>query len=243
MDEDNAAESLLTRLRRFAAETQGRSEQSTQFLAAMHYRSRRASFMLDVLDLARRGKLEPNWRDTIASSQRHQSPHMYSDGEELALHEMRNLDPVPWEPGAGVGWRAALEAWYVAICDAYDQTDRLHADGSAQTCESLSHSQNMRKLLGAGDAAGEQRVAALIQRIQESERGRILGMRLQRAYLEAWYRAGLAAGGDESDWIGWFRTQIEEADDPQMRQAWLTRLDDPTTRPEMESLPDYWTHG
>lgn len=241
---DEAAERLRKRregIKRDVAESHQRSLDAIQHLGATHYRTTRSRLMLAILDHARKGTLRPDWRDTIALGEPYQqTANLYSDGDQLVLHEIKNLAPALWEPHAGAGWRAALESWYDAMSDVYTESERIQQETSDRARGMSVAMQNSRTFDEVADPAVVERLAAAkrqwptIDALQERAR------RMQRAHLDAWYRAGLAAGGVECDWVGWFRERIDEVDDPQVRQTWLARLDDPQTRREMESLPDYW---
>lgn len=234
------AQERIKNIRQAAADSQRRAQDSVQHVASAHYQSTRIRFMLAILQYARAGTLLPNWRDTLTFAEPYQPTHaMYSDGDELVLHELKNLDRARWEPHAGVGWRAALESWYDAMSDVYTQAEQMAENGRLRSRDRLA-AMRANLTLQQGNSAHTERLAAIARDLQGSDASLTVGLRLQRAYLDAWYRAGLAAGGVEIDWVAWFRAQIEEVDDPEVRQSWLQQLDDPKVREELEFLPDYW---
>jgi hypothetical protein len=61
-----------------------------------------------------------------------------------------------------------------------------------------------------------------------------------RDELGASYRAGLRAGGDDVDWLSWYRDYISRWPLGVMRDAATARLELPDIRRQMETLPDYW---
>lgn len=186
---------------------------------AITYVEQRYDGAVEVLDQARRGKLDVDWRGRrmkCALARRTPVAVMqpYLDVEVLVAHELASWSRRTWEPFAAQGdWRAALEAWY---------EDRLAVEASHE------------------DFA-RQRLVSL--RWAKTESGWWHQQQRTRDRVEALYRAGLASGGDPVDWIGWFRQRIElrEETDPwriRGRERVLATLDE--TRQEMEFLPSYW---
>ena len=93
----------------------GGDEDGFSTAAARHYRSLHTQMLRGVLALARRGALRPDWRDRLQPPQRSTTTHhIYTDGDVLAVAELRQRECAAWEPGHASNWRDALTSWYLA---------------------------------------------------------------------------------------------------------------------------------
>lgn len=184
---------------------------------------------------ARIGTLDPNWRHGL-------SPAIVGDtsgaalecSNNLAVHDILTLDVQPWEPHTGSGWRVALDAWYAAVAEVNEtreRTEQLMPGADADEPEVVRE---------FTEAASQNPVLrSFAERATE-------GRRRWRDWEGAWYHAGLAAGGLDVDWRGWYRGRIA---------TWtngLSSLEGPSAIAEltalehgdkdhMQSLPAYWT--
>jgi hypothetical protein len=157
------------------------------------------------------------------------------------------LAPQPWEPyAAGGDWRAALEAWYRDRLAVHDRQHRHHQERSAAPRPFRPPTDTEFTALMACRQAD---TAALL----------VIGDERKRDRIEASYRPGLAAGGDDRDWIGWYRQRIidtwDQRDDEIHAHCLLfcsreyklltpgglgiPMLEVTTTK----ALPDYWRAG
>jgi hypothetical protein len=117
------------------------------------------------------------------------------DVDALVIHELSTLPPQPWEPhAAGGDWRPALNAW--------DRDSLTQLDWHYRHVQSHWDSPKSPMLPQWVDHAAQEACwAADEARCAELKYAR------QRDELEAWYRAGLAAGGDDE---GWYRRRRED---------------------------------
>jgi hypothetical protein len=194
--------------------------------AAINYRSIRTRLWIHILAKARAGTLAVDWRTTLYvaepdNSVRHQilgaaaaairPASEDADNEALVLHELVTMPSRPWEPYAAAGdWRTAINAWYADTL-AIDEYRRQPVD--PLLTEHLGTT-NLR-------APGSDVEAML------------------RALQEASYRAGLAAGGDESfaDWQVWLEAQLK----PLSLATARRRADPQALGQHLQQLPTYWT--
>ncbi|UQX13472.1 hypothetical protein [Candidatus Mycobacterium methanotrophicum] len=159
-------------------------------------------------------------------------PAVTDDVDIVALHEVATSPAAPWEPyGANGDWRRALSAWRDAALNA------LNVSESAME-------RHLGDLMATGAAAYSKWATTT------SVDGFVCQM--QRDQIGAQYRAGLAAGGDEVDWLGWYRDRVAAWDTTgasyrrALKQGMLEALTDPVEAAEQanwEFLPGYWTHA
>lgn len=70
--------------------------------------------MCGILDQARWGQLSQGWRSELGAPGRPPATSsLYTDGDWLAIEELRMLPPAKWEPAESVSWRESLEDWYL----------------------------------------------------------------------------------------------------------------------------------
>ena len=203
--------------------------------ARHQYAFARYMLLKPILMKARTGMLNPKWRQDLSTTMiGGGSETSLEDSNQLAVHDFSTMDIQPWEPCAGSGWRTALDAWYAALLevnDSRDRTERPMPGSDADAPEAVVRfSETIARnpvLTDFADRAAE-------------------GRRRWRDWEGAWYYAGLAAGGLEVDWRGWYRSRIA---------AWtngLSSLEGPSAIEEltslehgnkdhMQSLPAYWT--
>lgn len=196
---------------------------------------------------ARRGLLKADWRErglSEALAGAAEGRHLAIDGYCLWL-EITEMPVADWEPARGqiVGWRAALDAWWV------DSLANLRAL-EAQTYDVRTVSQMAG--LNVVDASPEQ-WDELLDRFARSTsaldfaRAHAMLVRLDR--LRAWYEGGLARGGVEIDWVSRFRARVERWRVPDERDQQLALLlsrtldptDEPWAYPLECRLPAYWS--
>jgi hypothetical protein len=210
--------------------------------ARSRYAGLRNGVWADVLRWARSGELPPDWRThlpgylaRIAAIVRDE---MTADVDGLVLHEFATLAPQPWEPyAAGGDWRAALEAWYRDRLAVHDRQHRHHQERSAAPRPFRPPADTEFAALMACRQAD---TAALL----------VIGYERKRDRIEASYRAGLAAGGDDQDWTGWYRQRIIDTWDRRHDEIYghglcgidreLHSLADPDWVAQMQTLPGYW---
>jgi len=198
-----------------------------------------------ILERARLGTLDPSWRTHLLTY----FPAARSDATKasatLVQLEATDLPVQPWEPyAAGGDWREALDAWYSA-------TLALEAEYEAEKAE--------RPRPPADDSGGVDWLASAASgQQQQSEADRYMReiQRRERDCLGASYRAGLAAGGVEIDWVSWYRQRVTEwvdcgvgcDDDTRARFTESMRIDyrrhqsdQPGWSAYLQQLPGYWT--
>lgn len=183
---------------------------------------------------ARTGNLDPNWRHSLSPAiVGGTSDKALEDSNVLAVHDLSTMGVQPWEPHTGSGWRVALDAWYAALVEVNDTRERTEQlmPGAAVDAPEV-----MREFTEA--IARNPQLRSFAERAAE-------GRRRWRDWEGAWYHAGLAAGGLDDDWRGWYRSRIT---------TWtngLSPLEGPSAIAEltalehgdkdhMQSLPAYW---
>jgi len=193
----------------------------------------------DVLDSARLGTLPSDWRDRVESD-------AYDAGtaERLAALEIVNTDRADWEPHAARGnWRAALTAWHAA---------QIHNENSYEVNhqhELAIAASDLRRCLSRMDSR-------LHRDLLRKELHRLTGQSTHRVryvarrdFLDASYRAGLAAGGEANDWLGWYRSRVEQWAVDESPGHWqhrkarhLSAFNNPVPLQKiLQRLPHYWT--
>ena len=238
------------------------------------YTRTRNSLWAVVLQWARVGELPAGWRELLPGYHA-RTAEMFGDKvrddiDGLVLHEFATLPPQLWEPHhAGGDWRAALDAWYRDSLALRDRTHREREELHTSKPEPFKLPiKRMTETAIAARCAPTRNVpldAEFTHALRQADAvaaqavNRVRG----RDRLEAWYRAGLVAGGEPGDWAGWYRDQIESTWEPRHDAAYgaqliapdeeLAQLDDPATAAivgesatggwrafPMQHLPDYW---
>lgn len=201
-----------------------------QAVAGRFYAWSRVALLTGVLRRARAGYLVSDWRDNLSAELAHfwlifgnfaeYHRELGIDDDALAtclINELATTPIRPWEPyAAGGDWHAALDAWYHDSLDLldweyrYDEQDRAESDrlDARQVTAFLPEF-----------------AAAHLCRQADKATVATLAYARHRDELEASYRAGLAAGGDDQDedWIEWYCQRITDTWDP----------DDDTTHPAL----------
>lgn len=240
------------------------------------YIGSRNGLWADVLRWARSGELPADWRDHLPGYHARiaaiAGEQLRDDIDGLVLHEFTTLPTQPWEPYAtGGDWRTALDAWYrdsLALHDrAHQQDDELNASKPQpfrrpDTPMPDAYDPSPTIVYDDYDDWRAQRVL----RDADWAMAKAINHDRGRDRLEAWYRAGLTAGGDDQDWIGWYRDRITTTWDRRHDTIYgakliesgreLARLDDGDTatldrspaagggwvRIPVQALPPYWQH-
>lgn len=230
-DSSDRIHRMSAELRRFTADRDRRRREFHQRLSSAHYRSVRANLLLSVLTRARAGTLNANWRETLAlRPAEHPSAAMFSDGDQLAVREIAATPPAAWEPHSGAGWRRALETWFDATNDVYTALEQVWLDTERANRKHVADQnaavRRLRSHLGWTKHEPRNASPSSISEFPHTA---------PRLHIEAWYRAGLAGGGEHCDWLDWLTAQDDVA-----ARTLLDRLKDPESRWQIEYLPDYW---
>jgi hypothetical protein len=202
---------------------------------------------LRLLEQARDGSLSTTWRDDLPRSNVALGSGAVVEAFENAVKEIRQMPYAAWEPEHAPDWRTALDVWYIdsrgLLTHSYaGNTHRLTANMFTND-DVVSH--GVRSRAPADESTSVVRLltsAMSIDDTADQARNR-LGQRYTqtRDWLTAAYLAGLAAGGQDTDWIEWFKTRVAQwpPDEPATRRA-KTELNHPTFREKLERLPTYW---
>lgn len=177
---------------------------------------------------ARLGTLTPDWRDQIrAESESADIPDVLRATHTAVVDDLTALPPQPWEPYiAGGDWRAALDAWYhdsIAVQDLHYRTRTTPRPTEFRPPNNPAHIAHQDQ----SDAGDHER--ARLDKARENAR------------TEAFYRGGLAAGGEDSDWITWCRQCAKTWDSRDTYIPPVVRNPE-SWRTSVESLPEYWLH-
>lgn len=216
-----------------------RTWEDRQDLAREVYEEARRGLRLQILWDARCGRLSPEWRaeavqrvDDAAAGMAGKIEAAFFDAERLAAISVGSMEGLqPWEPSAGVGWRAALDGWYAAITQ-YD-SDAITFVTDCQRNWILQ--QDNSTSVSEETALTWARNVELYRRIKD-----------QHGVL---YYAGLACGGVTVDWRQWFRERIATwlvELEPDVSEPFSRRISDTLDQLEAgvfdsyEMLPDYW---
>jgi hypothetical protein len=217
-------------LTQFANDQNRRRREFDQQLSSAHYRTVRANLLLSVLTRARAGTLTVDWRDTLAlRPPTSATAAMFNTGDELAVREIATLAPAAWEPHSGAGWRTALENWHDATNDVYTTLENIRQEND------LAHRARI-----AEQRAAIRRLSGRLGWVSTPESDpspppATSSPHTHRLHIDVWYQAGLAAGGEPVDWIGWLTARGGDA------ARLLTRIEaDPAVIRQLEHLPDYW---
>lgn len=191
-----------------------------QETAAVTYVERRCRLARSILDESRRGELDADWRDQLVGNALLLEPPVpimqtYVDIDVVVAMEVAGWPCRPWEPYAASG------DWRFAL-EAWHE-DRLAVESAYE------------------DAArtGLIRLAYVSESTwwQDQQRG--------RDFIGAWYRAGLAAGGEPCDWTNWLkqRIRLREETDPVRIRGRERNIAAVDSSQWMEVLPECWTRA
>lgn len=195
-----------------------------EIAASAHYVQARFLQVYQILWKARIGELTPRWRDDLTTG-------TDAAADQLIVHELACMPTRPWEPFvAGGDWRTALDTWYSDLLSADDYLVQ-HEIRPASAKHPNPHTQYSRLT----------EVLRESQAIQQGEQALDDARDRLRLLWGASYRAGLSAGGEESDWRGWYRTRTQRLRQPSGER--VPRHDDDASIPFLEHLPNYWTAG
>lgn len=207
---------------------------------ASHYAYRRHSIWTPLLLAARDGTLKPQWRETLSAdnwlyrNERPPEDPRLREADEMIINELRTMPPAAWEPFVADGdWRRALQAWHQAAIEVHDSFEILRLDARRDR-DDIAGSVDL-----ADDAAAPLTRNTTLRSSTDAVHAR------KRDEIEALYLAGLAAGGDDVDWISWYHNRIRELGDVSFSNVpsnteILQQLDDPENQAAMQMLPDYW---
>ncbi len=190
---------------RYRSQSEILAEQRERYHVVWWHYTVTGTLWRSVLARARAGFLAPNWRDTLAQRIPPHSPaaddpeamhRMYGarhDRDALAVFEVASSPPADWEPGAAGGdWRRALSSW-------------------ASTATALTRSQYTAKAWLAEQPGAVPVASALPALHSIQQRTDAVMEERELDAIEASYRAGLAAGGEASDWRGWLHARVSQS--------------------------------
>lgn len=168
-----------------------------------------------VLQQARDGALEPEWRESIPATLSESEAVPSVDNGDVYAHvicaarDLTELPPQQWEPHNGGHWRIALECWFDA----------------------------MKRCLTVAERADE-RLREVLPKAEIPSQAA-----MERDLVVASYRAGLTAGGlDLPDWHQWLIERVDAWPDAQRRVYQLDLMTlEPGYRESIQQLPTYWT--
>lgn len=196
----------------------------------------RSQHLSELLQMARMGRLDPDWRSNMQSkTAQFNATGLHADAETTAISELQMLAPMPWEPNQST-WRHSLDSWYAVSIKThtldYVNTVQLDLNG-----------------LSAGDLAGVFAFTGVLAEkifddlLPHYELGDNTRRNRERTYvgvrmsLTGSYLAGLAAGGMDIDWRGWYRGQIAKLPDD---HPMIGRLQSEISSGFYEQIPQYW---
>jgi hypothetical protein len=194
---------------RDAAAHDQHAREHREWEARERYTSKRNSLWAQVLWWARSGELPPGWRDHLpgycARIAAIVGEELRDDIDGLILHEFATLPPQPWEPGGD--WRTALDAWYRDMLTVHNrrrqQDQEMHAS-KPQPFQLPSRPITNEK---ENDPWLEFQLKRALH-LADIDAIQAINHERRRDQIEAWYRAGLSAGGDDEDWESWYRDRI-----------------------------------
>ena len=235
------------------AEPDGGEEDASQHLARVHFDTVRMTTMCGILDQARWGQLSQGWRSELGAPGRPPATSsLYTDGDWLAIEELRMLPPAKWEPAESVSWRESLEDWYLDSRDVADALTDLEQRFDASQRRSARRVRRARVKLDRtvrtrGTSPGPLSFSTLDtfeRAIDTASASHELVRRKRRDWLEAQYRAGLVAGGEvlDHDWVEWFVDRVRSWPSDVAVRVTLEAAADVGFRQRFETLPGYWPH-
>lgn len=207
---------------------------------ASHYATRRHSIWTPLLRAARLGTLKPQWRETLSvdnwfyRNERPPEDPQIREADEMIINELRTMPPAAWEPFVAEGdWRRALQSWHQTAIEVHDSFEILRLDARRDRDD----------MTGSVELADDE--ATPLTRNTSLRSSTDAFHARERDEIEALYLAGLAAGGDDVDWVSWYRNRIQKLDDVSFSNVpsnteILQQLDNPDVQAAMQMLPDYW---
>lgn len=221
----------------------GMSDPSQQ-VGAQYVATVRDDLLAKLLEHARFGTLDPQWRSTAMSAKERLYPHAVTDDDRAAVMELQQLPPQAWEPHRAP-WRVALDAWFIAQ---FGVNERARVR-SAQTYLSLLEMRGMTVLskFTVDSLTGTYTDESVIEELTTLPYAELRDPNTpvhmaQRDELVASYLAGLNDAGISNDWAGWLRARSETWGSPMVENKWRVMLSGPTLA-QMWRLPDYWRNG
>lgn len=199
---------------RDAAARDQHAREHREWAARERYTSERNNLWAQVLRWARSGELPPDWRDHLPgycariAAIGGRKPELRDDIDGLILHEFATLPPQPWEPHAAAGdWRTALDSWYRDMLAVHDR--RRQQDQEMRASKPQPFQLPIRPITDEteNDPWLEKHLTRALQRA-DFDAMQAINHERRRDQIEAWYRAGLSAGGDDEDWQSWYRDRI-----------------------------------
>lgn len=214
--------------------------------AAQHIRGQYVATVRDdllgkVLEQARFGTLDPQWRSSVTSPKARLYPHAETDDDRAAVMELQQLPPQPWEPHHGP-WRAALDAWFVAQ---FGINERVRVRSALSYVTQLEmHGTTALSKFRTASSTGTYTDESIIEELRALPYAELRDPSnpvhlAQRDELVASYLAGLNDAGIDNDWVDWLRARSETWGDPMLEKKWKIMLGGPTLA-QMWRLPAYW---
>jgi hypothetical protein len=214
--------------------------EASESLGQLSFRLHFGEVLREALQQARDGVLDPQWRETVATSSR-LSGLQSNDPYGILLPVVTAIYEMPraaWEPGHSPGWRTALDSWFdasrAALAEHRDITLTEHAKitrlGTSTTAAARISARSVPEAIT--------KIADADARNDELTRQSLSMFIVQRDKLTASYGAALAAGGEQVDWRTWFEGRINTWDDDLAVNGARILVQQETSY--LERLPTYW---
>lgn len=227
-----------------------------EFHSRQHGKRATAERLSTILLNARSGALKDNWRDDYPpTGPRQNVAEVYTDAENLANLALYSMPTQPWEPRAQSPWRIALDGWYLDLLDAqreitevindsFTHAEKTRVNSLRDTLEKFNNlprgstlsSDVIERFANASDLQRQVRTSTPFRDFNLSCAQSAM---ISYDQASASYLAGRAAGGDDIDWIGWYRQRIANWPAP-AAETELAGLDQPDNVTAFQKLPDYW---
>ena len=182
-------------------EISGRLADTTTAITEFQHHIARLTLLRAHLLSARDGTLTATWRDNLTRTVTEPNglTAVQHQVRVAAATELANLPPADWEPDRGVGWRAALDAWFEAIKQCLTETDeteqRLRTQTRINLATSIVGSDIDRDLATASYRAGMATAGLdvdwydwLLERVQMWPDKQLRAYQLELMTLEPTYR-------------------------------------------------------
>ncbi len=217
---------------------------ASQEIGAQYVASVRDGLLAKLLEHARLGTLDPQWRTSVMSAKARLYPQAVTDDDRAVVMELQELPPQAWEPHQAP-WRVALDAWFVAQ---FEVNERARVR-SAQTYVSQLQLPGMAALnkFRVASFTGTYTDEAVIEELTALPYAELRDPNdavhlAQRDELVASYLAGLNDAGISNDWVGWLRARSQTWGNPMVENKWRIMLSGYALA-QMWRLPDYWRNG